>query len=149
MAQTPRQNRTPKRAIFAEAVRKRLPCVGLFFPRSANFREGAWGSSNLKTVCDIQQKETGRASEDARPECVESIELPGHAPHELRGARAALRRGDAETIIRRTCVRGRVDHVREVDRLRRVEDFRAEFEPRLAGQLEGLGQAEIHLPEPS
>src|SRR6476469_9815673 len=60
--------------------------------------------------------------------------LPAHAPDELRRARRALGRRDL--VGARAGARG--DLVREVQRLRGVEDFRTELEPRATRQLELL-----------
>src|SRR3990172_2226867 len=70
--------------------------------------------------------------------------LPGHAPHDLRRARAALRGRDAERV---TAGAG-VDFIREIQRPGRVEDLEAEGEYRPARQLELLGQPEVHFTEP-
>src|SRR6187399_2615220 len=78
-------------------------------------------------------------------------ELPADAPHELRRPGAALRGRDAEVVRgrRRVAGKARIDRVREVQRLRGVEDLGTELEPRAAWQLERLGETEVHLSKPA
>src|SRR6185369_4536023 len=88
------------------------------------------------------QKENGRApcgspavsSRQSRAAPATDVRvLPAHAPDELGRAGRALRARDAEVVRGGAVVveRARVDGVREVQGLGRVEDLRAEFEPRL------------------